>query len=69
MRGRPLNADSVHIRCSHRTACWSAVHGFADIAVHGPVRWQPPEVIDALGASVVECAITGVRGTETPPRS
>jgi AcrR family transcriptional regulator len=44
-------------------ACWSAVHGFADIAVHGPVRWQPASVIDALAAAVVESAITGVRGT------
>lgn len=44
-------------------ACWSAVHGFADIAVHGPVRLQPEPVIDALAASVVEAAITGVRGT------
>ena len=44
-------------------ACWSAVHGFADIAVHGPVRLQPPEVIDALASAVVEAAITGVRGT------
>ena len=43
-------------------ACWSAVHGFADIAVHGPVRRQPASVIDALAAAVVESAITGVRG-------
>jgi len=43
-------------------ACWSAVHGFADIAVHGPLQWQPAPVIDALAASVVEAAITGVRG-------
>ena len=43
-------------------ACWSAVHGFADIAVHGPLRWQPASVIDALAVSVVESAITGVRG-------
>lgn len=47
-------------------ACWSAVHGFADIAVHGPVQWQPPEVIDALAAAVVESAIVGVRGTAEP---
>lgn len=47
-------------------ACWSAVHGFADIAVHGPVRWQPASVIDALAASVVESAITGVRGAPAP---
>ncbi|MEV4686030.1 TetR/AcrR family transcriptional regulator [Microbacterium sp. LWH3-1.2] len=48
-------------------ACWSAVHGFADIAVHGPVRWQPASVIDALAATVVESAIAGVRGTSTAP--
>jgi AcrR family transcriptional regulator len=48
-------------------ACWSSVHGFAEIAVHGPVRWQPPAVIDALAANVVEAAITGVRGA--PARS
>lgn len=47
-------------------ACWSAVHGFADIAVHGPVQWQPAPVIDALAASVVEAAIVGVRGTTEP---
>ncbi|WP_127473130.1 TetR/AcrR family transcriptional regulator [Microbacterium sulfonylureivorans] len=47
-------------------ACWSAVHGFADIAVHGPVQWQPAPVIDALAAAVVESAIVAVRGTTTP---
>lgn len=48
-------------------ACWSSVHGFADITTHGPVRWQPAEVIDALAAAVVEAAITGVRGTSAAP--
>jgi AcrR family transcriptional regulator len=43
-------------------ACWAAVHGFADIAVNGPLQWQPEPVIDALAAGVVEAAITGVRG-------
>ena len=46
-------------------ACWAAVHGFAEIAVHGPLQWQPDPVIDALAAGVVEAAITGVRGTPT----
>lgn len=49
-------------------ACWSAVHGFADIAVHGPVQWQPAPVIDALAAAVVESAIVAVRGTAEPVR-
>ncbi|MCP2636157.1 TetR/AcrR family transcriptional regulator [Microbacterium sp. HD4P20] len=44
-------------------ACWSSVHGFAEIAVHGPVQWQPAPVIDALAHAVVESTITGVRGT------
>ncbi len=48
-------------------ACWSAVHGFADIAAHGPLRWQPASVVDALAAAVVEAAITGVRGTPDAP--
>ena len=48
-------------------SCWSAVHGFADIAVHGPLQWQPSEVVDALAASVVEAAIAGVRGTPDAP--
>lgn len=48
-------------------ACWSAVHGFADIAAHGPVQWQPDEVVDALAAAVVESTIAGVRGTTEPP--
>lgn len=47
-------------------ACWSAVHGFADIAVHGPLQWQPATVIDALAAAVVESAIVAVRGTTEP---
>ncbi|MHC2997723.1 TetR/AcrR family transcriptional regulator [Microbacterium sp. HJ5] len=47
-------------------ACWSAVHGFADIAVHGPLQWQPEPVIDALAAAVVESAIVAVRGTTAP---
>ena len=48
-------------------SCWSAVHGFADISVHGPLQWQPSEVVDALAASVVEAAIAGVRGTPDAP--
>ncbi|MDX2377226.1 WHG domain-containing protein [Microbacterium sp. LRZ72] len=48
-------------------ACWASVHGFADIAAHGPLQWQPAQVVDALAASVVESAITGVRGTPAPP--
>ena len=41
--------------------CWSAVHGFADIATRGPLRGQDPHVLQALGADVVERIIAGVR--------
>ncbi|GIG55185.1 TetR/AcrR family transcriptional regulator [Demequina activiva] len=41
--------------------CWSAVHGFADIATRGPLRGQDPAVLAALGADVVERIIAGVR--------
>ncbi len=47
--------------------CWSAVHGFADITAHGPLQWQPDDVVDALAAAVVEATITGVRGTDRMP--
>lgn len=46
--------------------CWAAVHGFAELAVHGPLQWQPEPVIDALAAAVVEAAITGIRGAPAP---
>jgi AcrR family transcriptional regulator len=42
--------------------CWSAVHGFAGIAAHGPLQWQPTEVVDALAAQVIDTIIGGVRG-------
>lgn len=56
-----------HRRPLAEWACWSAVHGFADIAAHGPLQWQPAEMVDGLAASVVESTITGVRGTAAMP--
>lgn len=46
--------------------CWSAVHGFADIATRGPLRGQEPPVLAALGADVVERIIAGVRSERQP---
>ncbi|WP_062132570.1 TetR/AcrR family transcriptional regulator [Demequina aestuarii] len=40
--------------------CWSAVHGFADIATRGPLQRQPAEVLSALGAHVVDRIIAGL---------
>lgn len=40
--------------------CWSAVHGFADIATRGPLQRQPADVLSALGAHVVDRIIAGL---------
>lgn len=42
-------------------ACWSAVHGFADIATRGPMRGQDRAMIDALSEVVVGTIIAGLR--------
>jgi AcrR family transcriptional regulator len=43
--------------------CWSAVHGFADIATRGPLQAAPPETVRQLGAHVVDRAIAGLKHT------
>jgi AcrR family transcriptional regulator len=40
--------------------CWSAVHGFALLALHGPLGRHSPDVIHAAARRTVEAAITGV---------
>jgi len=43
--------------------CWSAVHGFADIATRGPLQGADPAMLAALGEVVVERIIAGVRAS------
>ncbi|MGC5170449.1 TetR/AcrR family transcriptional regulator [Micromonospora sp. DT81.3] len=40
--------------------CWSAVHGFALLALYGPLRQRSPEDIEAAAQRTVEAAITGI---------
>ena len=40
--------------------CWSAVHGCALLALHGPLGQQPPEVIQAAARRTVDAVITGI---------
>ena len=40
--------------------CWSAVHGFADLATRGPLQCQSADELAALGAHVVDRIIAGV---------
>lgn len=42
-------------------ACWSTVHGFADLAGSGPLSGQDRAVIDVLALEVAETIITGLR--------
>lgn len=53
-------ALSPHEREHAEWPCWSAVHGFADIATRGPLQGAPPEMLAALGAHVVDRAIAGL---------
>lgn len=41
--------------------CWSAVHGFADLATRGPLQCNPRGDLEALGTGVVDSAIAGLR--------
>ncbi|WP_051208596.1 TetR/AcrR family transcriptional regulator [Propionicicella superfundia] len=41
--------------------CWSAVHGFATLAVHGPIRTYPRDALDTLAAELVSGVVRGVR--------
>ena len=40
--------------------CWSAVHGFAELALRGPLRHAPRRDVDALAARTVDDIIAGV---------
>lgn len=41
-------------------ACWSAVHGLAELATRGPLHAQPPAAVRQLAEYVVDCTIRGV---------
>ncbi|MCB2413463.1 WHG domain-containing protein [Demequina sp. TTPB684] len=56
-----VGALTVEERVHAEWPCWSAVHGFADLAARGPLKHQPPDVLSALGEHVVDRAIAGVR--------
>ncbi|ODR14812.1 TetR/AcrR family transcriptional regulator [Mycobacterium shimoidei] len=40
--------------------CWSAVHGFAELALHGPLRRSSRREIDALAGRTVDAIIAGL---------
>lgn len=40
--------------------CWSTVHGFAILALHGPLRGHPRAVVWAFAERAVDAVITGL---------
>lgn len=42
-------------------SCWSTVHGFAELVVHGPLRQREPAEVMTLAARVIEDVIAGIR--------
>lgn len=57
-RAGVLTADQ---RSNAEWPCWSAVHGFADLATRGPLQAQGRATIDALAAQVVDTVVRGIR--------
>ena len=41
--------------------CWSAVHGFAELALHGPLRGASRREVDSLAGRTVDDIIAGLR--------
>jgi AcrR family transcriptional regulator len=48
-------------------ACWSAVHGFSDLVVHGPLRELPPDLRDAALEVVLTIIQRGLADPQPQP--
>jgi AcrR family transcriptional regulator len=49
-------------RLGAEVPCWSAVHGFASLALLGPLRGLPAATLDVLADRTVDVAIDGLLG-------
>lgn len=58
--------DAGVLQANRRTGaewpCWSAVHGFAELALRGPLRGAPRPDLDALAERTVDDIIAGLVG-------
>ncbi|MCR2783863.1 MULTISPECIES: TetR/AcrR family transcriptional regulator [unclassified Microbacterium] len=52
---------SAERRAGAEWSCWSTVHGFAELAIHGPLRGQDPADLRPLAAQAVDDVIAGIR--------
>ncbi|MGO8769589.1 TetR/AcrR family transcriptional regulator [Mycobacterium sp.] len=50
-------------------SCWSAVHGFAELVLHGPLREASRRDLESLGQRTVDDIIAGVSANVTAPES
>lgn len=50
-------------RAGAEWSCWSTVHGFAELAIHGPLRDQPRQRVRASAERAVDEIIAGVLGS------
>jgi AcrR family transcriptional regulator len=55
-------AVTPELRRGADVTCWSVVHGFADLHVHGPLRDVPAQMRDALLESVLDLVHRGLVG-------
>ncbi|WP_284305892.1 WHG domain-containing protein [Mobilicoccus caccae] len=55
-------ALSAERRAGAEFSCWSAVHGCAELMVHGPLRGAEPQVVRAVAERVVDDIIVGIQG-------
>ncbi|WP_085111158.1 TetR/AcrR family transcriptional regulator [Mycolicibacillus trivialis] len=46
--------------------CFAAVHGFAELALHGPLRTAPRADLDRLAARTVDAVVAGITGAMEP---
>lgn len=57
LRGEDVEPAAIH--------CWSSVHGFASLAIQGPLRGTPRPALDAMAARLVRDVVDGVRRRES----
>lgn len=50
-------------RAGAEWSCWSTVHGFAELAIHGPLRDQPRQRVQGFAERAVDEIIAGVLGS------
>lgn len=48
-------------------SCWSAVHGFAGLALHGPLREASRRELNSLARRTVDDIIAGISANDTAP--